>query len=542
MNFPQQVHPTIIEQAAAHPRLCAVLYVAVVAFGLSATGTDSCAQAPGRTSVVRTSAGDVQGVVVSGTSKFLGIPYAAPPVGELRWRPPREATPWAETLQAVKFANACAGPQVGVFAAPSNTEDCLYLNVFTPDGAPNPATRRPVMVWFHGGGLWNGASSDYDGSKLARRGNVVVVTLNYRLGALGFLSHPAINGEGHPFANYGIMDQQFALKWVQSNIAGFGGDPGNVTIFGQSAGGTSVMANLGSPAAKGLFHRAINMSGTRIAVTTPATVLKLGREFAAAAGCADQSATCLRSLSVDQILKNQSGIVATVVEYPSVDGSVITRTALDAFSSGEFNRVPILIGLAQDERAPFLPEVITGVPRKAEDFNRFALSFGQDHVEELLNKYALAQYASPSLAEIAMVQGSKACTARLLNREWAKYVPVYAFEFRDRTAPSYFPTVSYPMGAYHTAELQYLFPLFHGGLGTPHPLNPEQERLSDEMVDYWTAFARNGAPDHPALANWPAYSAERDNVQVLDLSGPRSIDGYGKEYDCAVWDGILSYR
>jgi para-nitrobenzyl esterase len=140
-----------------------------------------------------------------------------------------------------------------------------------------------------------------------------------------------------------------------------------------------------------------------------------------------------------------------------------------------------------------------------------------------------------------MAQGSKACLVRLLNREWAKYVRVYAYEFRDRTAPSYFPAVSYPMRAYHTAELQYLFPLFHGGQGTPHPLNAEQERLSDAMVGYWTAFARNGAPDHPALASWPAYSAERDNVQVLDVSGPRTIDGYGKEYDCTT-DGILSYR
>jgi len=519
-----------------------VLFLAFLSSGFSAIGNRaSCAQVPERTSVVRTSAGDVQGLIASSTGQFLGIPYAAPPIGDLRWRPPRDPNPWPKTLQATKFANTCPQPQRGMFAAPSDTEDCLYLNVFTPDSAPNQATRRPVMVWFHGGGLFSGESNDYDGSKLTRLGDVVVVTLNYRIGALGFLSHPAINAEGHPFANYGIMDQQFALKWVQNNIAAFGGDPGNVTIFGQSGGGTSVMANLASPTAKGLFHRAINQSGTRIAVTTPATALKLGQEFASAVGCADQSAQCLRSLTVDQVLKNQAGILTRVVEYPSVDGTVITRTALDAFSNGDFNRVPILTGLVLDEQAFFLPELNTHKPLAAEDFNRYASSFGQEHVEKLLKKYSLADYASPSLAAIAMAQGWKACTARVLNRDWAKYVPVYAYEFRDRTAPSYFSAVSYPMGAYHTAELQYLFPLFHGGQGTPHPLNAEQERLSDEMVGYWTTFAQNGAPNHAALPSWPLYSAERDDVQVLDLSGPRTIDGYGKEFNCAMWDGILSY-
>jgi para-nitrobenzyl esterase len=329
---------------------------------------------------------------------------------------------------------------------------------------------------------------------------------------------------------------------VQNNIAAFGGDAGNVTIFGQSGGGTSVMASLASPTAKGLFHRAINQSGTRIAVTTPAAALKLGQEFGAAVGCADQGANCLRSLSVDQVLKNQAGILTRVVEYPSVDGTVITHTALDAFSNGEFNRVPILTCLVRDEQAFFLPELNTRTPMAAGDFNRYASSLGREHVEKLLKRYPLADYASPSLAAIAMAQGWKACTARLLNREWAKYVPVYAYEFRDRTAPSYFSPVSYPMGAYHTAELQYLFPLFHGGQGTPHLLNAEQERLSDAMVRYWTAFARNGGPDHAALPSWPVYSTERDNVQVLDVSGSKTIDGYGSEYDCAMWDEILSYR
>jgi para-nitrobenzyl esterase len=521
------------------------LLLACAGIGWGAATSVAHTQTSAPTNIVRAPVGDVQGLAADGVGEFLGIPYAAPPVGELRWQPPREPAPWSGTLQARKFANTCVQPQRGIFAAPSNTEDCLYLNVFTPKTAPDAAARQPVMVWFHGGGLYSGESNDYDGSKLARRGNVVVVTTNYRVGALGFFSHPAINAEGHPFANYGIMDQQLALQWVQRNIAALGGDPGNVTIFGQSGGGTAVMSNLVSPLSKELFHRAINQSGTRIAVTPPATMSKLGEEFAASAGCTDQSAKCLRSLSVGQILDHHGGILGVVPDFPTVDGTVITHTALEAFSQGLFNRVPIMTGLVADEQAYFLPEPNTRTVLTADQFERYAAALGAAHKEKLLAKYPLASYASPSLAEIAMAQGFKACTARLLDRQWAKYVPVYAYQFDERTAPSYFPAVSYPMRAYHTAELQYLFPLFHGGQGTPHPLSEAQERLSDLMVDYWTTFARYGTPDHAsdhAAPSWPPYVAEKDNVLHLDLPGPKTADGYGGANDCDLWDTILDYR
>lgn len=504
----------------------------------------SCAAAADPTAVVHSSGGDVQGVVVKGVGQFLGIPYAAPPVGELRWRPPQEPAAWMGTRQADKFGGTCAQPQRGVFAAPSNTEDCLYLNIYTPETKPAPAAKRPTMVWFHGGGLFSGESNDYDGSKLAKRGDVVVVTLNYRVGALGFLSHPAINAEGHPSVNYGIMDQQAALKWVQKNIAQFGGDPGNVTIFGQSGGGTAVMANMQSPLSKGLFHKAINESGTRIGVTPPETMRKLGEDFAVAAGCADQSAKCLRALTVEQVLKNQGPILGKVVDFPSVDGTVITRPALASYSDGEYNRVPVLTGIVKDEQAFFLPELNTGKVLTEEDYKKYAASFGAGHAEMLLKKYPAETYGSPSLAEIAMAQGAKACTARLLNGQWSKYAPVYAYQFEDRTAPSYFKPVSYPMRAYHTSELQYLFPLFRGGQGTSKPLSEAQERLSDMMVDYWTSFAREGDPNGhgKGTAHWTAYSTEKDNVQVLDLPAPKAALGYGSANDCALWEKVLSYK
>jgi len=526
------------------PSATTMAFLGAACLGLFGVAT-AHAQTPALTGIVHASAGDIRGSRADGVAKYLGIPYAAPPVGDLRWKPPQEAARWTHTLAATKFANFCPQQQRGVFAAPSSTEDCLYLNIFAPDAKPSRRAKRPVMVWFYGGGLFSGESNDYDGSKLTRRGDVIVVTLNYRIGALGFLSHAAINAEGHPFANYGIMDQQLALKWVQRNIAAFGGDPKNVTIFGQSGGGTAVMSNLASPLSKGLFQRAINESGTRIAVTKPETALKAGEDFAIAAGCTDQSAKCLRALSVDQVLNNQTPIVRYVSDFPSIDGTVITRTALDSFSQGAFNRVPILTGLVQDEQSFFMPELNTKKPLTAEEFNRYAASFGAAHTEKLLQKYPISAYPSPSLAEIAMAQGSKACTARLLNRQWSKYVPVFSYEFRDQMAPSYFPDVSYPMRAYHTSELQFLFPMFRGGQGTAKPLSAAQEKLSDQMVDYWTSFARTGVPSgKPASAatRWLRYAEAKDNVKYLDLAGSKVIDGYGEGYGCGLWDGILSYR
>jgi para-nitrobenzyl esterase len=177
------------------------------------------AQTPPLTGVVQTVEGDVQGIVTNGVSQFLGIPYAAPPIGELRWRPPADVTHWNEARAAIRFGGTCAQPERGIFTVPSTHEDCLYLNVYTADPLPAAGAKRPVMVWFYGGGMYSGESNDYDGSKLVRRGGVLVVTLNYRVGAFGFFSHPAINSEGHLAINYGIMDQQAALRWVRRNIA-----------------------------------------------------------------------------------------------------------------------------------------------------------------------------------------------------------------------------------------------------------------------------------------------------------------------------------
>jgi para-nitrobenzyl esterase len=272
--------------------------------------------------IVRTTEGPVQGLTHNGMSVYLGIPYAAPPAGALRWQPPQPRAAWTQTLDATKFGPTC--PQItelGVFAGPvSVTEDCLYLNVFAPQAAAASGTKKlPVLVWIHGGGLFDGESNDYDPTALVKggpAGPTVVVTINYRLGLLGYLGHPALDAEGHDFGNYGLMDQQAALRWVQQNIAAFGGDPGNVTVGGQSAGSTSTAALVISPASAGLFHRAIFESGPLLTVAPLELAEQRGSKVAAAAGCGEEvngaAASCLRALSVQKILSLQGTAPRTV--------------------------------------------------------------------------------------------------------------------------------------------------------------------------------------------------------------------------------------
>ena len=275
---------------------------------------------------VRTESGLVSGLVNNEGYQYLGIPFAAPPVGELRWRPPQPPARWSGVREAMKFGNACPQTQpLAGFAAKSDTEDCLYLNVFTRGTVPKtvlkPPGLRPVMVWIYGGGYYAGRSDDFNGSKLVRNG-VVVVTFNYRVNVFGFLAVPSLDAEGHKFANYGIMDQQAALVWVQRNIAAFGGDPDNVTIFGESSGGRAVWDHMISPLSRGLFHRAISQSGSMDPQYPLADVERTGKAFARAVGCPEATAECLRGLSVQEI---QAGKF-NKLDHVAIDGAVITQT------------------------------------------------------------------------------------------------------------------------------------------------------------------------------------------------------------------------
>ncbi len=503
-----------------------------------------------RQPVVSTADGLVAGIRRDGVNEFLGIPYAAPPIGDLRWRPPQPHGAWPGVWEATSFGPGCVQNQPGLFAKPSLSEDCLYLNVFTPaDAATTPNDHRGVLVWFPGGAMTAGESESYDGSRLASVGDTVVVTVNFRVGYLGYIAWPQLDAEGHSFGNYGLMDQQAALRWVQRNIATFGGDPHRVTLFGQSGGATAVMMNLISPTSAGLFSRIINQSGTHITGIPLPTAEQRGSAIVAKAGCerAPDADACMRALTPLEILD----LGPPPPNYFVIDGTTVTGNAFDAFRNGTFNRVPIMTGLVADEQAFFLPEIAGGPPvpsappLTAQGFADYVATYGADNVAAIDAAYPLAAFASPSLAEIAVAQGNKACIARQFDRWWSRYVPVFAYQFDDENTPSYFPPVSYPTRAFHTSELEFLFPLFHGGRGRPHPLGAAQIALADQMARYWGAFARNGNPNAPGLAHWQPYAETDDDVFALIEPKPFMTHGYGAaryangmQNDCALWDRI----
>ena len=508
----------------------------------SAVAVGSVASAAPKNKVVVTDSGPVRGIVTPTMQQFLGIPYAAAPVGDLRWRPPQPHTRWHKPLDATNFGNHCPQPP-SPFGRPSVTEDCLFLNVYTPSkinhGKPH---RRPVMVWIHGGALFLGESDDYDSTRLVEDGDVIVVTINYRLGSLGFLAHPALSAESpdHASGNYGLMDQQFALQWVQRNIASFGGDPDNVTIFGQSAGGLSVQSHLASPTAAGLFQKAIVESGAYSLTQPPLAVAEArGAAFATLVGCNDQTAACLRAVPVATFLANQGGTGFV----PNLDGKLLPQSVDAAFASGQFNQVPVIEGSTHDEWRLFVAlnqEFVSGPLTPAQYPGAIASTLGIPLavVPLFLAEYPLANYPSPSIALGALgTDGIFACNARLSAQLLSAHVPTFEYEFNDANAPQLFlPPVSFPYGAYHAAELQYLFGLT-AEVPAP-PLNVAQEQLSDTMVRYWVQFARSGDPNSSDTPFWPTYQAATDQIQSLVPPTPQIETGFAVDHKCDFWASL----
>jgi para-nitrobenzyl esterase len=555
----------------------ALLLGALLASGLLSTavradeGYDNRNDGP----VVRTAEGPVRGFVEDGVYKFLGIPYAAPPVGALRWRPPRPPAHWDEPRKATTFANTC--PQVtelGAFAGPSSiTEDCLYLNVFTTRlAAQNKG--NAVLVWIHGGGNVDGESNDYDGAKLATGGPqgtpTVVVTLNYRLGLFGFLAHPALDSEGHPFANYGILDIQAVLKWVQRNIRAFGGDPTRVALGGQSAGAIDTGANLLSPFAKDLFNRAIFESAPVIggAFYFPlSTGLTAGKGFATAADCPGTdaaAAACLRELTTQRILQisGTPNVSGPYVTGAMIDGTIIPTAPETAYAKGEFNKMPIMGGNVQNELtfSTAIAEYFSGPPQSAMTAAEYEAAINNAYppatAAKVLAEYPVSSYASPQLAYAqANTDPLLACQPRFVVHLWSKYVPVYQYEFNYQDAPYYFPHMpGYVALASHTIDIQFLFQNWHGGqlgvnldqtTGQPRELDSGETALSDQMIAFWTNFASTGNPNKSGNSPWPKFTSEPGAPAILseDLPGIRTFtdEQYAAEHHCAFWDPILGY-
>ncbi len=485
--------------------------------------------------VVRTADGAVRGMSTSAADEFLGIPYAAPPVGPLRWRPPQPAAPWAGVRDATAFAPHCA-QSASPFGQASTSENCLFLNVFTPPGAARGNRNLPVMVWIHGGALVTGESNDYDPTKLVSNGTIVV-TINYRLGALGFLAHPALASHpGGPSGDYGLMDQQAALRWVQRNIGQFGGNRRNVTIFGESAGGLSVLSQLASPGARGLFAKAIVESGAYNLTQAPlATAEAAGQAFATSAGCASQTAACLRSLPVSTILANQTASGYT----PDIDGQVLTQSIGTALASGQFNRVPVIDGTNHDEWRLFVAESeLEGAPVTAanyQDMIASTLGVSPTIAAAIAAQYPLSAYPSPSVALGAVgTDAIFACPALTVDNSVSKYVPTYAYEFNDENAPELFlPPVSFPYGAAHASELQYLFDLPDATF--PTALTAPQQQLAASMRQYWTNFATRGFPSSSGEPLWPRFDSVSQRMISLIPPQPQAETDFAAEHHCAFW-------
>ncbi|REE95201.1 carboxylesterase/lipase family protein [Thermomonospora umbrina] len=477
---------------------------------------------------VRTESGVVQSATEAGADRYLGLPYAQPPTGSLRWRPPEPAARWRGVRQATQAPPRC----VQRTTAPTS-EDCLYLNVYTPSGAAHGKRRYPVMVYVHGGALVSGTGSVYDPTALTRD-DVIVVTLNYRLGALGFLAHPALTGSG---GNYGLMDQQAALRWVQRNIGRFGGLPGKVTIFGESAGGLSVLSLLASPGSAGLFSAAINQSGA-YALKLPglSTARQQGTAFATAAGCADQSATCLRSLPTAQVLTHQGGSA-----FPTVDGTVLPRSLDDAFSRGAFHRVPVVNGTTRDESTYFIAANYDLIGKRvtAEGYPAGiqAMAFvSPEQARRVAEKYPLGDFPSPALALAKVATDANfACPALNVDHWLAARVPTYAYEFDDPKAPQlYLGPVSFPYGAYHASELQYLFKI--GNAVYPGSLTQDQQTLAATMRRHWTSFATHHAPATRAV--WPRFTESGQSMISYRLPAPATSDRFATDHHCGFWNDL----
>lgn len=505
--------------------------------------------------VITTEDGALNGITSPNVNQFLGIPYAEPPVGALRWTPPQPHGAWKGVLEATQVGNPC--PQLDSLGKATGDEDCLSLNVYTP-GLKKPQSTQnglAVMVWIPGGSLTHWSGGMFDPTPLVEKGDVIVVTINYRLGVLGWFAHPALDAEDHLKANYGLMDQQFALRWVQRNIAAFGGDPDRVTIFGESAGGLSVYCNLASPTAAGLFHRAIAESGayssfeSYLDFIVPLAAAEPGsQDFAASVGCGDQSAQCLRATPAASLILAPPDLL-----YPFIDGTLLTETPPPAFASGQFNQVPVISGTNHDEYRLQValaydyaghPLTSADYPKAVADLLRLDYPDPTGSLDLALGMYPLSKYPPPppyvEPAPLALAAlGTDliyACPARRADQLLSQYVPTYAYEFSDENAPLNLGYVraSFPLGAYHNSEMQYLFNL----LGTAAPFTSDQQQLSDAMIGYWAQFAKSGDPNQSGAPDWPPYDASTHKFQSLVPPTPQLISNFANTHKCTFWDSI----
>ena len=470
--------------------------------------------------VVKIETGALQGMPrnAQGVLVFKGIPYAAEPIGQLRWQAPQPARSWDGVRDATRVGNRCLYnvPETGLggrVAEVPQKEDCLYLNVWT--SAQSSDERRPVMVWIHGGGFQFGTGSDprTDGALLAQKG-VILVSLNYRLGVFGFFAHPQLRSEGRLSGNFGIHDQIAALKWVQANIAKFGGDPGNVTIFGESSGSQAVSILMGSPLAKGLFQRAIGQSGSSLQDLPGVEEIGLrGAAYAGALGA--KSIEELRAMPTDRINTAAAWDFAggaPIIFAPGIDGYLLPSQLAEVFQKGQQNDVPLLAGYNKREDFPFLAEALPH--GSSAEFRAAGLHvFGQAKMQEFLLLYPsdTAALAKESAGELLGDIRQRAETWRWLSlHSQTGKSAVYGYKFSYESP--YSPVAS------HAGDVPFVFGNLVPQFFAPRapPAGPEDRQLANEIMSYWVNFASKGNPNGADLPPWPEFRAKGSLLQIQE--------------------------
>lgn len=490
--------------------------------------------------VLRTPEGELRGMQGAGLRAFLGVPYAAPPVGDLRWRAPRPVQPWAGTRDATRIGADCTqalGPKSilgGGGGVVFGSEDCLYLNIYGP--AVQPERVRPVIVYLPGGAFTVGAGANYDPSRLAVEQDRVVITVNYRLGALGWLAHPefAHDGEGVG-GNWGLMDQQAALRWVHQRIAAFGGDPGDVTLVGESAGAWSACHLMTAPGSEGLFQRVILQSGTCVepgSLWSADEAAQGGEAFAASVGCNEgpDVLACLRAAPAGRIARaasTRSGLNGPGSWGPVYDDATVPVAPPLAFARGDFIKVPVIVGSNRDEGRLFAVKV-----RDAERYRAQTLWMYGGDGPVVLASYPIGPEGPGATMARSFTDQKFACPADALRQVLARHVQVWGYEFADPDAPfalSALLNAPYDLGAYHASEATYVF-------GTkwifadPAQFTPEQRALSDRMMRLWAGFGHDPAFE----SDWPRVS-DSGSIRVFQPTGDVMDNSVEARSQCDLW-------
>ncbi|MCT4351737.1 carboxylesterase family protein [Streptomyces sp. Je 1-79] len=526
----------LLGTALALVALLASAVPATASVEASATATAS-EGTPGRP-VVTVAQGTLRGQNHDRAQEFLGVPYAAPPVGDARLRAPREPRRWSGVREANLQAPACVQFSPFGLADPTAvSEDCLYLDVYRPQGAKAGA-RLPVILWIHGGAYSQGTGTQFGGRTTADLTNSVVVSINYRLGQLGYLALPELAGENaRRSGSFGLLDQIQALRWTRANIAAFGGNPAKVTVSGQSAGSGSVCGLLAAPSAAGLFHRAVLQSGPCTLLRTPdrARAASQARAFAEAAGCADPAvaAACLRAAPAAALVEAARTLPTS---GPASGDGLLPLDPAAAIGSGDWNKVPVLIGSTRSESRLF---VALSQPRLTEaEYTAQILATYGTAGPEVLARYPVAAYGSPYLALSAvMTDSSFACHTAWTARLLASQVPTYVYEFDDPGSPTLAgaQVPGLDMSNAHSAELAYL----HDFTAGDRPLAPAQVALATRMKRYWGAFARFGSPAVPGQTAWlPTGSGTvtgEGRVLRLHPEATRMGSGFASDHRCDFW-------